>query len=399
MSGLLLLALAALGSQPDRLLISTADGVERIALRVDADRGALVPLARLAVVVGGQVEYEVPWVTWQTGAGTFRFLTGTPVVDDGSRLLLLPATTIERADSVWIPLAFVSEVLADPRRRSWVWSASNASLTAGTPVSPLVASPAGPARDTVTVAPRSADRVHHVTIDPGHGGTDPGILGLYLPRGVNEKHVTLSVSLLLRDELMRRGVKVTMTRTTDTLINLSHRAPRYCRTDCDLFVSVHVNGLPRRAGYTTARGFETYFQAEAKTADAKRVAAMENDAVRYEVPDEDEQLEGLAFIIKDLQANEFMRESGRAAELVQGALRRVHGGPDRGVKQAGFAVLNTARRPAILIELGFSTNREDARQLSTAVGQRQLAGAIADAIMTYLEEFDRKTGVTETGTQ
>jgi N-acetylmuramoyl-L-alanine amidase len=204
--------------------------------------------------------------------------------------------------------------------------------------------------------------------------------------------VTLAVSLLVREELQRLGVNVTMTRTTDTLINLGHRAPRYCRDDCDLFVSIHVNDLPRRSGYTAVRGFETYFQAEARTADAARVAAMENEAIRYEVADEAEEARGLAFILRDLQSNEFLREAGRAAELVQSALGAVHGGPDRGVKQANFAVLNTARRPAILIELGFATNREDARLMTTATGQRSLARAIAGAIVNYLREFDRRSG-------
>lgn len=392
MTSAILLAVALAASPPDRLTVTTDRGVARIALRVDDLHGALVPLRRLAGVVGGQVALDEPWVRWETTAGTFRFLLGSQLVSDGEGFLHLPAATLGRGDSVWVPLAFVAEVLADPRRRRWVWSADNTSLTAGTPVSPLVARPAGPGRDTTPQVALPAGRVHHVTVDPGHGGTDPGNPGLYLPRGVNEKHVTLAVSLLLRDELVRRGVKVTMTRTTDTLINLHHRAPRYCAGDCDLFVSVHVNDLPRRAGYNAVRGFETYFQAEAKTADAARVAAMENDALRFEVAEPEEQLQGLDFILKDLQANEFQRESGRAAELVQRALRKVHGGPDRGVKQAGFAVLNTAQRPAILVELGFATNRDDARQMSTATGQRQLARALADAIMGYLQELDRKTG-------
>jgi N-acetylmuramoyl-L-alanine amidase len=192
-------------------------------------------------------------------------------------------------------------------------------------------------------------------------------------------------------------VKVTMTRTTDTLIALGQRAPRYCHDRCDLFVSIHVNSLPKRAGYTTVRGFETYFQGDARALDARRVASMENDALRYEVADSDDQVGGLNFILKDLQANEFLRESARAAELVQSSLGEVHSGGDRGVKQANFAVLNTARRPAILVEIGYSTNREDARQMTTSSGQHELAGAIARAIVSYLREFDRKTGVSRVG--
>lgn len=382
---------------PDRLQVSTQRGVTRIALRQEPGQGALVPLNLLARATGGEVERRDPWVTWKAPAGEFRFLLGTPLVDPGDGLRPLPAVVTLRRDTVYVPLAFVAEVLADPARRAWVWTASSATLTEGPTLSPLVSrpQPAAPARSTTTSAARPANGLftgHRVTIDPGHGGTDPGNPGLYFPDGLKEKHVTLAVSLLVREELEQRGIHVTMTRTTDTLINLGHRAPRFCRDDCDLFVSVHVNDLPRRPGYTQARGFETYFQAEAKSADAARVAAMENEALRYEVPDEEAEVGGLAFILRDLQVNEFLRESGRAAELVQQSLARVHGGPDRGVKQANFAVLNTARRPAILIELGFATNPDDARLMTTATGQRQLAGAIADAITEYLREFERRSG-------
>jgi N-acetylmuramoyl-L-alanine amidase len=234
--------------------------------------------------------------------------------------------------------------------------------------------------------------VRRVTIDPGHGGVDPGNPGLHFPSGVREKHVTLQVGLLLRDELQRRGVEVTMTRTTDTLIDLRHRGS-YCADDCELFVSLHVNALPRRTGYTAVRGFETYFLAEARTEDAARVARMENEAIRF---DQSAEVEngggGLDFILKDLQLNEYLRESARAAELVQEHLDSVHDGENRGVRQAGLMVLTTARRPAILVELGFSTNRSDARLMTERASQRRLAVSLADAIEKYLADYERKAG-------
>lgn len=395
MTGVGVLALlVALTAPPDQLQVTTERGVERITLRLDPARGPLVPLAPLVAAVGGSFDVAAPWVTWRSPSGRFRFLVGTPLVDDGDGVRPLPAPTLRGGDTIWVPLAFVADILADPARRAWTWSAASATLAEGPPISELAARP-----PATTVAAEERARLpnglrpgHHVTVDAGHGGTDPGNPGLYFPAGMKEKHVTLAVSLLVREELERQGVRVTMTRTTDTLINLGHRAPRYCRDDCDLFVSIHVNDLPRRAGYTAVRGFETYFQAEARTADAARVAAMENEAIRYELPAEEETLEGLAFILRDLQVNEFLREAGRAAELMQSSLREVHGGPDRGVKQANFAVLNTARRPAVLVELGFATNREDARLMTTPEGQRALARAIARAIVNYLREHDRKTG-------
>jgi N-acetylmuramoyl-L-alanine amidase len=187
---------------------------------------------------------------------------------------------------------------------------------------------------------------------------------------------------------------VQMTRTSDTLIALGDRGG-YCTESCDLFVSLHVNSIARRRGYTDVRGFETYFLAEARTEDAARVAQMENEAVRFEArPTEAGGALGLDFILKDLQLNEHLRESARAAELVQRGLKTVHTGESRGVKQAGFMVLTTARRPAILVELGYSTNPDDGRFLTSYASQKTMASVLADAIVEYLLEYERKTSST-----
>ncbi len=120
---------------------------------------------------------------------------------------------------------------------------------------------------------------------------------------------------------------------------------------------------------------------------------MENEAIRFESPDADsDPLEGLDFMMRDLQLNEHLRESARAAELVQSYLQEAHTGSNLGVKQAGFMVLTTARRPAILIETGFATNLQDSRLLTGRPSQRNLAASIADAIVAYLLEYERKIG-------
>jgi N-acetylmuramoyl-L-alanine amidase len=226
-----------------------------------------------------------------------------------------------------------------------------------------------------------------VVIDPGHGGTDPGNPGRYLPRGVKEKDVTLAISKFVRDELRRLGVEVVMTRTTDTLIGLRDRAPM-CRADCDLFVSIHVNSLPRRSGYERVNGIETYFLGDALTEEARRVAAMEDEALRYETGGRREG--DIGFIFRDLQTNEFLRESALLADLVQDSGAREHPGRDRGVAQARFTVLATATRPAVLVETGFATNREDGRYLASADGQRRLAAAIAAGVVEYLRRYEKK---------
>src|SRR3989441_6517726 len=93
---------------------------------------------------------------------------------------------------------------------------------------------------------------HTVVIDPGHGGADPGNPGRYFPNGLVEKDITLAIARLLRAELVRRGIAASLTRSTDTLIDLADRGG-FCLADCDLFVSIHVNAMPpgRRAVRTS----------------------------------------------------------------------------------------------------------------------------------------------------
>ena len=395
-----LIALIVATSPPTHLQVSGTHGVVSIPLLQQRSDGPLVSLNALARALGGSVEHDDTWVTLSTTAGRFRFLAGTPLVQDGIGVRGMPGPSLRRGDSLYVPLAFVADVLADSARRAWSWTAATAMLSEG----------AGPGKLTIpvsrsTVGNSQRNRLpgglrpgHRVTIDPGHGGIDVGAPGVFFPQGIHEKDVTLAVGLLVAAELEKQGVRVTMTRTRDTLINLGQRAPRYCQADCDLFVSIHVNSLERRPGYTQVRGFETYFLSEAKSADAERVARMENSAVRYDSPlTPADQSAGLDFMFKDLQRAEFLRESQHAASLIQSMLEEVHDGPNKGVKQAGFAVLNTARRPSVLIEMGYSTNRDDADLLTTSRGQRDLAAAIARAIVEYLRYYDRETTDTSSG--
>jgi len=182
-----------------------------------------------------------------------------------------------------------------------------------------------------------------------------------------------------------------LTLSTDTLIDLADR-PLFCRAECDLFVSIHVNSMPKGQRQGRVSGVETYFLSDAKTEDQKRVTQMENDAMRFETatPTGDGPL---GFILRDLQLNEYLRESARLAELVQGRVAVVHPGGDRGVQQGPFLVLAAARRPAVLVETGFATNKADGPFLASALGQRKIVNAITDGIVAYLLEFERKLAV------
>jgi N-acetylmuramoyl-L-alanine amidase len=213
-------------------------------------------------------------------------------------------------------------------------------------------------------------------------------------RKVAEKNITLAVSLLLAEALRARGVDVALTRSKDTLIALSDRGRFANQRRADLFLSVHVNAANMRwrdpAG---ARGFETYFLAEAKTEEESRVERMENEAVRFETEVSAAKGDPLSFIMHDMAQNEHLRESSDLAASVQGALGKIHPGPDRGVKQANFAVLRTSYMPAVLVELGFGTNPREAAYLGERARQRELAAAIADATLEYLAHYERRVGV------
>ncbi|MFL6116145.1 MAG: N-acetylmuramoyl-L-alanine amidase [Catenulispora sp.] len=372
------------------MIIASARGESRIPVRLDGVGSPVVPAAALLTALDGELHVDSGWADVVVAHQPFRFLLGAALYRFGGKLLPLAGPASLVGDSLWLPLQFVAEILPYYLSDQYRWDAPRARLEEQRRVTTLAGRAAtGPAR-----LANGLRAGHVVTVDPGHGGVDPGNPGTFFPRGIREKDVTLQVGLLLRDELKRRGIGVRMTRTTDTLIALGDRGG-YCTEACDLFVSLHINSLARRRGYTDIRGFETYFLAEAKTEDAARVAQMENDAVRFETQqDAAGTVGGLDFILKDLQLNEHLRESARLAELVQHDLASVHTGMSRGVKQAGFMVLTTARRPAILVELGYSTNPQDGRFLTAPTSQKAMAASIADAVVEYLLEYERKTGTT-----
>lgn len=235
-------------------------------------------------------------------------------------------------------------------------------------------------------------RKRRIVVDAGHGGVDPGMSGP-LGRGwkIKEKDITLQVSRRLADALRERGLEVVMTRTSDTLIDLHDRGRIANEKAGDLFISIHVNAAnPRWKHPASARGFETYFLAEAKTEDAKRVERMENESVRFETDAEASTGDPLSFIINDMAQNEHLRESSELASIIQARLGKVEPGPSRGVKQAGFMVLTTAYMPAVLVEIGYGTNPADATFMKSPTHQRQIANAIADAAVEYLEHYERR---------
>jgi N-acetylmuramoyl-L-alanine amidase len=321
----------------------------------------------------------------------FRFALGAPYARTSRDVCSLIGAPYVARDTLFLPLEWLTDCVPRTLRERYRWHPAEGRLEETPAVRAAV-----PALAAAPHPLTGLRRHHMVVIDPGHGGRDPGNPGLHLPRDVAEKDINLVVGRLLRAELERRGLAGRMTRTADTLVDFVDRG-RACGADCDLFVSLHVNAMDGRRRHS-ANGVETYFLSDAKTEDQRRVAKMENDAIRFETGGPiGAGGSDVGFIIRDLQQNESLRESARLADLVQRKLAVSHPGEDRGVQQAGFLVLSLANRPAILVEMGFASNRADAAFLGSAAGQRRIAGAIADGIVAYLLEYERKLAIAGAG--
>jgi len=393
-------------TQPPTVVIATPRGETIVPLTLERGSAAVAaPL--LSGPLGLTVALEGSRATVILAGATFVFQLGAPFVRAGGVVYGLVGEPYLTRDTLFLPLHWLADCVPRALGARYHWNptasrfeelpvagavaaAPPSAAPAPSPVAPVAPAPPPAGRPAAVPHPLTGLRHHHaVVIDPGHGGADPGNPGRYFSGGLVEKDITLAVARLLRAELARRGIPATLTRTIDTLIDLADRGA-LCRADCDLFVSVHVNAMPDGRNIERTSGVETYFLSDAKTEDQERVAKMENDALRFETAPAGGSHGPVDFILKDLQLNEYLRESARLAELVQDKVVAVHPGGGRGVQQAGFMVLTTARRPAILVEAGFATNRIDGAFLASSLGQHKIASAIADGIVAYLLEFERK---------
>jgi len=316
----------------------------------------------------------------------FALTLDAPYFRFGDRIYVLAGAPYLAGDSLFVPLQFAVEALPRLLGGRFRFDAARSRLeelaAPSRASAPVPAAPRPPARSGLRI----------VAIDPGHGGPDVGMVGPIGARHfLREKDVTLAVARLLVDELARRNIRGVLTRTRDTLIALRDRGRIAGADSADVFVSIHVNAAnPRWRDAKGTRGFETYYLAEARTEDARRVERMENESVRFETGSGTPQGGAIGFILNDLAQNEHLRESSRLADQIEASLARSHPSESRGVKQAGFAVLATSYMPAVLVEIGFGSNAEEARYLTGAPGQRRLARALAEGIERYLAEYERR---------
>lgn len=223
-----------------------------------------------------------------------------------------------------------------------------------------------------------------VVIDPGHGGRDTGAES---GSGLTEKTLALEVARRVASILSSTtdGIQVALTRGRDDAIPLKERALSAERYGADLFVSVHANASIDRS----AHGAEVFFLAldGATDAESHALAAQENAALAALDPSSASHAvasDDVASILVDVAREETITRSSRLAESVVDAFRAGRAVPDRGIKQADFAVLRSVGMPSILVEIGFVTNAEDARRLATAAYRQRIAEGIALGIENFL---------------
>jgi N-acetylmuramoyl-L-alanine amidase len=231
-----------------------------------------------------------------------------------------------------------------------------------------------------------------IVIDPGHGGNDPGAIGLHS----YEKNVTLPVALKTGEYIEHnlKNVKIIYTRTTDKFVELAERAEIANRNKADLFISIHANSHPQKSTY----GSETWVMGHHKDQQNLEVAMKENSVILLE-KDYSTKYEGFdpkspeSYIMFTLMQNAYSEQSIDLASKIQVQYKDQVGRYDRGVKQAGFWVLYMTTMPSVLTEIGFISNETEEKYINSKEGQDNIASAIYRACSDYIAEIDRKSAI------
>jgi N-acetylmuramoyl-L-alanine amidase len=216
-----------------------------------------------------------------------------------------------------------------------------------------------------------------IVLDPGHGGIDNGTKAA---SGEMEKTIVLEFALLLRDKIEKAGkYHVVMTRSDDTFVALADRVQFARAQQASLFISVHADALPRGEG--DAQGASVYTLSEtASDSEAARLAETENRADVIAGVDLTYEPNDVADILIDLAQRETKTFSVQFARGLIESMRTATRMHKNSLKSAGFRVLKAPDIPSVLVELGYVSNRQDIKSLTSADWREHTADSIAQAV-------------------
>ena len=276
-----------------------------------------------------------------------------------------------------------------------IQSTDNATFAASVKA-PMITSDHKPEFASATEPPKAAPKVDTrptIAVDAGHGGVDPGTIGV---NGIYEKDVTLAMAKELKRELLATGrYHVFLTRDADVSVGLRERVARARAAYADLFISLHADSLKDHK----MRGATVYTLREnASDKEAEELAAKENKADIIIGMDLTAESSDVTNILIDLAQRETMNFSTRFAnDLIPQFRGKVTLTPNSH-RYAGFRVLKAPDVPSVLIELGYLSNRQDERFISSNAGRHTISAAIVKAVDGYFTE-QQAMGIAITPTQ
>lgn len=237
-------------------------------------------------------------------------------------------------------------------------------------------SPSAPRREIT----RTATRKRYIVVDAGHGGIDPGAPSAI---GVPEKTISLNMARAIRDALIKNDrYEVVMTRNGDVFVSLDERVEIARSHGADLFISVHADSLEN----SKVRGATVYTLSEnASDEEARRLANKENRADVIAGVNLEQQPDEVASILFDLAQRETMNYSARFANYLIPELKSRVNMRKNPHRFAGFIVLKAPDVPSVLLEMGYLSNRQDARHLNSKEGREKISVAIVGAVDRYFD--------------
>jgi N-acetylmuramoyl-L-alanine amidase len=221
-------------------------------------------------------------------------------------------------------------------------------------------------------------KIKTIMIDPGHGGTASGTIG---KMGTKEKDITLDIAKRLKTYLIKSGrYRVLMTREDDSTVPLEKRVTLTQEAKADLFISIHVNYLPRKP----TNIIETYYFGPSDDKKTLMLAEQENAGSEYGLSDFREVVEMLGKTMKLQESKEFAESI--QANLFLNSRKHSEDIQNCGVKRAPFVVLLGVDVPSVLAEVSCLSNREEEQELNSESHRENIARYLAAGIFDYLNK-------------